>query len=44
MKAIAGFHCHAIKNKNQNRSTDKVQDLGSERKLMYKDPRQDPGR
>ena len=22
--AIAGFHCHAIKNKNQNRLIDKV--------------------
>ena len=28
-------------NKNQNRSIDKVQNLGNERKYIYKDPRQD---
>ena len=30
-------------NKNQNRSTDKVQNLGNERRYIYKDPRQDSG-
>ena len=30
-------------NKNQNRSTDKVQNLGNERRCIYKDPRQDSG-
>ena len=28
-------------NKNQNRSIDKVQNLGNERRCIYKDPRQD---
>ena len=40
---FAGFQCHAIQNKNQNRSIDKVQNLGNERKKIYKDPRQDSG-
>ena len=43
---IAGFQCHAIQNrlnKNQNRSIDKVQNLGNERRYVYKDPRQDSG-
>ena len=31
------------KNQNQNRSTDKVQNLGNERRYIYKDPRQDSG-
>ena len=30
-------------NKNQNRSIDKVHNLGNERKYTYKDPRQDSG-
>ena len=30
-------------NKNQNRSIDKVQNLGNERRYVYKDPRQDSG-
>ena len=30
-------------NKNQNRSIDKVQNLGKERRYIYKDPRQDSG-
>ena len=30
-------------NKNQNHSTDKVQNLGNERRQIYKDPRQDSG-
>ena len=30
-------------NKNQNRSIDKVQNLGNERRKIYKDPRQDSG-
>ena len=30
-------------NKNQNRSIDKVQSLGNERRYIYKDPRQDSG-
>ena len=30
-------------NKNQNRSIDKVQNLGNERRYIYKDPRQDSG-
>ena len=29
--------------KNQNRSIDKVQNLGNERRQIYKDPRQDSG-
>ena len=31
------------RNKNQNRSIDKVQNLGNERRYIYKDPRQDSG-
>ena len=31
-------------NKNQNHSIDKVQNLRNERRLIYKDPRQDLGR
>ena len=38
---------HAIqlidRNKNKNRSIDKVQNLGNERRYIYKDPRQDSG-
>ena len=30
-------------NKNQNRSIDKVQNLGNERRYIYRDPRQDSG-
>ena len=30
-------------NKNQNRSIDKVQNLGNERRYVYNDPRQDSG-
>ena len=30
-------------NKNQNRSIDKVQNLGNERRYIYNDPRQDSG-
>ena len=30
-------------NKNQNRAIDKVQNLGNERRYIYKDPRQDSG-
>ena len=30
-------------NKNQNRSIDKVQNLGNERRYIYEDPRQDSG-
>ena len=30
-------------NKNQNCSIDKVQNLGNERRYIYKDPRQDSG-
>ena len=30
-------------NKNENRSIDKVLNLGNERRYMYKDPRQDSG-
>ena len=30
-------------NQNENRSIDKVQDLGNERRYMCKDPRQDSG-
>ena len=43
---IAGFQCHSIQNglkSNQNRSIDKVQNLGNERRYIYKDPRQDSG-
>ena len=42
----AGFQCHAIQNrsnKNQNRSIDKVQNLGNERRYIYKAARQDSG-
>ena len=31
-------------NKNQNHSADKVQNLGNERRYIYKDPRQELGR
>jgi len=34
LSSLAGFQCHAIQNrsnKNQNRSIDKVQNLGNER-------------
>ena len=31
------------RNKNQNRSIDKVQNLGDKRRYIYKDPRQDSG-
>ena len=30
-------------NQNQNRSIDKIQNLGNERRYIYKDPRQDSG-
>ena len=43
---IAGFQCHAIQidqNKNENRPIDKVQNLGNERRCIYKYPRQDSG-
>ena len=30
-------------NKNQNRSIDRVQNLGNERRYIYEDPRQDSG-
>ena len=30
--SIGGFHCHAIRNKNQNRSIDEVQNLRNEKK------------
>ena len=30
-------------NKNENRSIDNVQNLGNERRYLYKDPRQDSG-
>ena len=30
-------------NKNQNRSINKVQNLGNERRYIYKDPREDSG-
>ena len=43
---IVGFQCHAIQNRlksNQNRSIDKVQNLGNERRYIYKDPRQVSG-
>ena len=45
-KGIAGFQCTPFKidpNINQNRSIDKVQKLGNERRYIYKDPRQDLG-
>ena len=40
---IAGFQYHANENKNQNHSIDKVQNLGNERRYIYKDLRQDSG-
>ena len=42
--SIAGFGVTPFKidqNKDQNRSIDKVQSLGNERRYIYKDPRQD---
>ena len=45
MATIAGFQVTPFKidrNKHQNRSTDKVQNLGNERRYIYKDPSQDP--
>ena len=44
--SIAGFGVTPFKidqNKDQNRSIDKVQNLGNERRYIYKDPRQDSG-
>ena len=46
MATIAGFQVTPFKidrNKNQNRSIDKVQNLGNERRYIYKNPRQDSG-
>ena len=43
---IADFQFTPFKidqNKNQKRSIDKVQNLGNERRYIYKDPRQDSG-
>ena len=42
-RCIAGFQCHAIKNKNQNHSIDKVQILRKERRWICKDSRQVSG-
>ena len=42
--SIAGFGVTPFKidqNKDQNRSLDKVQNLGNERRYIHKDPRQD---
>ena len=44
--SIAGFSVTPFKidqNKDQNRSIDKVQNLGNERRYIYKDPRLDSG-
>ena len=45
--SIAAFQCHTIQkidqNQNQNRSVDKAQSMGNERRYIYKDPRQDSG-
>ena len=38
---VQSFHCHALKNKNANHSIKKVQNLGNERRQMYKKPRQE---
>ena len=40
---IAGFQCHAIQNKNQNYSIDKVQILRKETRWICKDSRQVSG-
>ena len=43
---LLGFSVTPFKidqNKNQNRSIDKVQNLGNERRYIYRDPRQDSG-
>ena len=43
---IAGFQSHAIEKKSKSKSKpfkDKVQNLGNERRYIYKDPRQDSG-
>ena len=44
---MAGFQRHAIvkidQNQKQNRSLDKVQNLGNERRKIKKDPRQESG-
>ena len=37
--SVTSFKIH--ENKNQNRSIGKVQNLGNERRYLYKDPRQD---
>lgn len=37
------FHCRAIKNKNRNHLITKVKNLGQNRRLIYKQPRQDLG-
>ena len=38
---VQSIHCHALKNKNANHSIKKVQNLGNERRQMYKKPRQE---
>ena len=38
---VQSIHCHALKNKNANHSMKKVQNLGNERRQMYKKPRQE---
>ena len=42
-REILSFHCNAIKNKNSNQSIRKVQNLGNERKKIYKKLRQESG-
>ena len=42
-REILSFHCHAIKIKNSNQSIRKVQNLGNERKKIYKKLRQESG-
>ena len=40
---ILCFDCHAIKNKNANHSIQKVQNLGNQRRWIYKTSRQESG-
>ena len=40
---IAGFHCHAIKNKDDNHSINYVKSLRYDRRMIYKQPREDLG-
>ena len=43
LNPILGLHCHAMKNKKANHSIEKDQNLGNEKRLIYKNPCQESG-